>query len=75
VTAAGFEACRLELGLSVFDLWLAYFTLGGLRSADELDAYLGGDGSSDADHDTLVHALNEVYEDRGRHDHLEYRTV
>lgn len=73
MTPASFEACRLELGLSVFDLWLAYFSLGGRRTADELGRYLVGDGSSnDREHDTLVHALNEVYDERGQHDRLGY---
>ena len=60
------ELARIDLGLTVFDLWVAYFALGGVRSALELRSYLsfGGD-SSEADHDAIVHALNEEYTDRG----------
>jgi hypothetical protein len=75
VTAGAFEACRVELGLSVFALWLAYFTLGGLRTAQELDHYLAGDPFAPfADHDPLVHALNEAYELRGQPRRLAYRS-
>jgi hypothetical protein len=73
---APLELARLDLGLSVFDLWLDYFALGGQRTAVELGTYLTAGGpSSVADHDAVVHALNEAYLDRGRADHaiLPYR--
>ena len=61
------EVARVDLGLSVFDLWLAYFALGGVRSVVELGTYLSfGGASSDADHNAIVHALNEAYDDLGR---------
>ena len=62
------EAARRELGLTVHALWLAYFALGGLMDARELEAYLLAVepmGRSDADHDAIVHALNEAYDDAG----------
>jgi len=64
--AAPLEVARRDLGLSVLELWTAYFALGGLRSVNELGAYLTTGGpSSTADHDAIVHALNEAYLDRG----------
>jgi hypothetical protein len=74
MSPSALEAARLDLGLSVLEVWLAYFVLGGLRTAAELNLYLLGIGSStDADHDTLVHALNEAYNERGQRNHLAYR--
>jgi hypothetical protein len=69
IDVAPLEVARLDLGLTVFELWLAYFALGGLRTAAELGRYLTDGGrSTDADHDAIVHALNEAYDDRdGEH--------
>ena len=69
------EAARLDLGLTVADLWLDYFALGGLLDVDGLSTYLAdaGPGTSDADHDALVHALNEALDDAGRPSRLPYR--
>ena len=70
MNVAQLELARVDLGMTVFDLWLAYFALGGLRTALELGSYLSfGGNSSDADHDAIVHALNEEYLDRGQPDH------
>ena len=66
IDVAPLEIARVDLGLTVFDLWLAYFALGGVRTAIELRSYLSfGGASSDADHDAIVHALNEAYLERG----------
>jgi hypothetical protein len=61
------EEARIHLGLSVLELWLAYFSLGGVTDAAELGAYLTGDtaATSAADHDAIVQALNEALADRG----------
>ena len=66
------EHARIDLGLTIASLWLAYFALGGTKSAAELGSYLiegdpaGATATSAADHDAIVHALNEAYdEDRG----------
>ncbi len=77
------ERARVDLGLSVPDLWLAYFALGGHMDADELRAYLTEDGAdgaphpstSDSDHDTIVHALNEAFGDAGRDSPIPYRVA
>jgi hypothetical protein len=62
-----------RLQLSVADLWLDYFALGGRLDAVGLRAYLHGDGrTSLADHDAIVQALNEVFGDRGQDHPLSY---
>ena len=67
IDVAPLEGARVDLGLSVFELWLAYFALGGLRTALELRNYLTDGGeSSDTDHDVIVQALNEEYSSRGQ---------
>ncbi len=67
MNVAPLELARADLGLTVFELWLAYFALGGVRTALELRSYLSFGGvSSHADHDAIVHALNEEYQERGR---------
>lgn len=44
--------------LTVGDLWLRYFVLGGDRTRQELQSYLGLEsGWSSSDHDMLEHAL------------------
>jgi hypothetical protein len=80
VTVPGLlEDARREVGLSVPQLWMAYFALGGTKSATELGDYLvmgdvdAGSPTSDADHDALVHALNETLLDRGAEPSVPYR--
>ena len=64
--AAVLEDARKDLGLSVRELWLDYFALGGSAALDEVGAFLGGTTSpSDHDYDVLAVALNETYLDRG----------
>ncbi|MDF2826601.1 MAG: hypothetical protein K0R68_4009 [Mycobacterium sp.] len=46
--------------VSVAELWLRYFALGGVASELELDAYLNGAIALPAlQHDMLAHAINE----------------
>ena len=46
--------------ISVPDLWLRYFALGGEASEMEVDAYLNGAMALTAfQHDMLAHAINE----------------
>ena len=73
------DDARLDLGLSVGSLWLSYFALGGTKTQAELTAYLlegdrEGFATSDADHDAVVHALNEAYLDRGADYPVAYRS-
>ena len=48
----------LDSPLTVGDLWLRYFSLGGDRTRQELQTYLGLESAwSASDHDILQHAL------------------
>lgn len=56
------QRAREELALSVGDLWYRYFTLGGMSTALELDAYLyGALRPSHRDRDLIAVALNERF--------------
>ncbi len=56
------EAARQHLGLSYLDVWIDYFALGGNLDADQLADYLRGERDvSDADHNVVAHALNELF--------------
>ncbi len=61
------EQARRDLGLSVADLWLRYFALGGMNAALELEALLFGALISDAhNRDIVAVALNERFFELGR---------
>ena len=68
------EVARVHLGMSMVQLWTAYFALGGVRHVEELADYLTGTGpaTTDTDHDTIVQALNEALDDRGEHRTVPY---
>ena len=78
---AALEAARAALGLSLADLWLAYFTIGGTKTPKELASYLadgdavGTAATTEADHDAVVHALNEAYAEQGGDHPLPYRAA
>ena len=56
------EGARRRLGISVAELWLHYFALGGMYTALEVDATLfGALRANDHDHDMLAVALNECF--------------
>lgn len=60
------EKARREVGLSIADLWLRYFALGGMSTAFEVEAFLYGSLIvSDHDRDLLAVALNERYSELG----------
>ena len=66
-------AARDMLGLSLYDLWLDYFGLGGDLSPTAIDAALSGRHALLArDHDLLVQALNEQFLDRNEDHPLAY---
>jgi hypothetical protein len=51
-------------GLTVAELWLRYFALGGEAAELEIDAYLNGAIALPAfQHDMLAHAINERLEE------------
>lgn len=60
------EAARRELGLTVGELWLRYFHLGGMSTSLEVDAILNGAlVATAANHDRLAVALNERFAEQG----------
>ncbi|HUE58406.1 MAG TPA: hypothetical protein VMO88_02370 [Acidimicrobiales bacterium] len=62
--ASDLEAARDALGLTVSQLWIAYFGLGGNLLPAAISAALSGDlDLRDHDHDLLVQALNDRFSD------------
>ena len=60
------EQGRIGSGLSLGELFLRYFELGGMSSALQLEAFLyNALEPSDHDHDLVAHALNERYVELG----------
>lgn len=60
------EQARRDLGLSVADLWLRYFALGGMSAAFEIEAILfGALVSNDHNRDIIAVALNERFSELG----------
>ena len=60
------ERARREVGMSVDELWMRYFALGGMGSAVELEAYLvGALAVTSHDHDVVAVALNERFSELG----------
>ena len=75
MTQLRLDEARRRLGLSTMELWVDFFALGGTLNADELERYLREDhDATDTDHNVLVHALNEVFHDRGQDHPLAYRS-
>jgi hypothetical protein len=73
IDVAPLRAARQFLELTIMELWIDYFALGGIQDAKTLAAYLNGDGeTSPGDHDAIVQALNEVFIDRGLNHPLDY---
>lgn len=65
---------RLDAGLSLAELWLRYFELGGMRSPLEVEAYVyGALQPTDHDHDVLAHAINERFVELGGDHPVPYR--
>jgi hypothetical protein len=68
------DVARQQLGLSYMDLWVHYFALGGYLDVGGLTDHLHGDRSTTTtEHNTIVHALNEVFRDRGQDNPVAYR--
>lgn len=67
------ERARLDVGISVTELWVEYFGLGGMATALEIDAYLNGALVATAeDRELLAVALNERYAEKGADHPLPY---
>ena len=61
-----FEQARRDLGLTMHELWLRYFALGGMSTPLEVEAVLYGALVADAhERDILAVALNERYAELG----------
>jgi hypothetical protein len=60
------EQARREIGLSIPDLWMRYFALGGMSTALELEAILFNALVADVhDRDVLTVAINERFAEMG----------
>ena len=60
------EQARREVGLSIPDLWMRYFALGGMSTALELEAILFNALVADVhDRDVLIVAINERFAEMG----------
>ena len=69
------DIARRQLGLSYMELWIDYFALGGRLDVSGLTGYLEGHRpTTDTDHNVIVHALNELFRDRGQDNPLVYRS-
>ena len=57
---------RQDAGLTLSEMWLRYFALGGMASPDELEMYLHGALDPTAhEHNLLAHTINERFMERG----------
>ena len=73
--AGGLEQARRDAGLSLSELWLRYFELGGMSSPLELEALLHGALVATAhDGDVIAVALNERFHELGRDHPMPYST-
>ena len=69
------EEARRELNLSVSDIWLRYFAVGGMSTELEIEAVLyGALLASEADRDLLSVALNERFSELGGDHPMPYST-
>jgi len=60
------EAGRQHAGISHRNLWIGYYSLGGMADPDTLDAYLLGDAIPDhGEYDVIAQALNESFVEAG----------
>lgn len=67
-TSDALETARVAAGLTVTQLWLRYFALGGMTPALEVEAIcLGVLSTNPDDYDRIVHALNERFLELGQH--------
>jgi len=70
------NVARIDAGLSVDELWLRYFELGGMSGAIELEAHLyGALAATDHNHDLIAHALNERFRELGLEHPVPYLSI
>ena len=66
VPSDALEQARRDASLSLPELWLRYFALGGVSTPLEVEAYLfGALRPTVHDRDLLAHALNERFSELG----------
>ena len=65
------DAGRAMAQMSLEDLWLAYFALGGAAPPDELERYLAG-GAGPMDYDVVAQAINERFIEGGANHPVPY---
>jgi hypothetical protein len=57
---------RAQAGVTVADLWLDCFAIGGQLSPDDLQSVLSGTATpNDVDYDVIAQALNDTFTDSG----------
>ena len=67
------DQARRDVGLSMTDLWLRYFALGGMSTPIELEAYLlGALQPTSYEHNLVAHAINEHQVERGGNQPVPY---
>jgi hypothetical protein len=67
------DRARQDAMLSMGDLYLRYFGLGGMTPALEMEAIVcGALATTDPDRDRMVHALNERFTELGRNHPVPY---
>lgn len=70
---AALDTARKDAGLSMADLYLRYFGLGGMTPALEMEAIVfGAMDTTDPDYDRIAHALNERFTELGRNHPVPY---
>jgi len=63
---AALDVARQDAGLTLGDLWMRYFELGGMSTVVEFEAFLlGALEPTNHDHDVIAHALNERFAELG----------
>ena len=77
-TTVQIKAAYELLGLSLTELWIAYFAVGGNHDAEHLHAFLYGDATARIDpaqRDHIIDALNDILLERGHEHPLTYGTT
>jgi hypothetical protein len=73
-TVLSLDGHRRNADLTMNELWLRYFELGGMSTAFQVEAFLfGALLPSDHDHDIIAHALNERFVEMGGNHPVPYK--
>ncbi|MHB8497071.1 MAG: hypothetical protein ACYDES_03595 [Acidimicrobiales bacterium] len=74
-TRSDLEQGRIDAGLTLGELFLRYFELGGMSSPIQVEAFLYEALEPSAhDHDIVAHALNERFVELGGNHPIRYAT-